>query len=81
MICREPNNSDVIQLSYHILSMTRSLKELDNRCNILKKSFTTPGIMQLIEPIVIVHTPSLFDLLKAIGAAFIVNLCGLDIGW
>ena len=60
--------------------MTKSLKKLDNHCNIPKKGFTALGIMQPIKPIPIIYTLSLFDLLKAISAAFVVDLYGLDIG-
>lgn len=76
----EPGDDDVIQLLYYILLMTKSLRKLDNYCNIPKKSFTALGIMQPMEPIAIIYTPSLFNLLKAIGAAFVIGLYGLDIG-
>lgn len=79
MICCKPDDDDVIQLSYHILLTTESLRELDNYYNIPKNGFTALGIIQLMKPVVIVNTPSLFDLLKAIGMTFVVGLCGLDI--
>lgn len=59
--------------------MTKSLRKLDNRCNILNKDFTAPERMQPMEPIAIVYTPSLFYLLKATGAKFVVCLYGFDI--
>lgn len=79
VICCEPGNNDVIQLFFCILSIMGSLKKLDNRCNIPKKSFIAPGVIQQIEIIAIVYTPSLFNLLKAISVAFDVSLYGLNI--
>ena len=79
MIYYEPGNNNIIQLPYCILSMARSLREFDNHCNILKKGFTAPGIMQLMGAIVIIHSLSLFNLIKAISAAFYVGFCGLDV--
>lgn len=70
----------LFNLFYYILLTVRSLREFDNRCNIPKKCFTDPGIMQSMEPIIIVHTLSLIDPLKAIGMAFCFGFCGLDIG-
>ena len=79
VIYQRPGNNDVIQLSYCILSLAESLRELDNYCNIPKKSSKAPGLIQAIESIAIIHIPSLFNPLKAIDAVFCVSLCGLDI--
>ena len=59
--------------------MAKSLRELNNCCNILKKGFIALRIMQLIELITIIHSLNLFNLLKAIGTAFYVSLYGLNI--
>lgn len=80
MIGHKPGNNDIIQLFYCILLMVGSLKKFDNCCNKLKKGFTTFGIIQPMKFIVIIYTPSLFDLLKTIGMTFNINLCGFNIG-
>lgn len=72
-------DNDIIQLFYRILLTIRSLKKLNNYCNISKKGFTTLGVIQLMEPIAIIHTPSLFDPLKTIDAAFFIGLYSFDI--
>lgn len=46
MICYETDNDNIFQFFYCILSITRSLKKLDNYYNILKKGFTFFDIMQ-----------------------------------
>lgn len=80
VIHRELSDDNVIQLFYHILLLAGSLKELDNYCNMPKNGFTIFGVMQPMDTIAIVYTLSLFDPLKAIGAAFYVGLCGFNIG-
>lgn len=80
VICHESSNDDVIQLYYYILLTTGSLRELDHHCNIPKKSFTIPKVIEPMKPIAIVHTSSLFNALKAINATFVVGFCGFNIG-
>lgn len=79
IVCCELDNDDIIQLSYCIMLTAKNLKKLDKCYNILKKSFTALGVIQLMEPITIINTPSLFNLLKAINAIFYVGFYGFDI--
>lgn len=80
MIYYELSNNNVFQLFYHILSIVKSLKELNNCCNIPEKNFTILEIIQLIEFIAIVLTLSLFNPLKTISMVFYIGLYSLEIG-
>lgn len=79
MICHKLANYNIIQFHYCILLTAKNLKKFDNYYNISKKGFTTAEIIQLMELIIIIYIPSLFNPLKIIGAVFYFGLYNLDI--
>ncbi len=44
-VCCEPDNDDVIQLSYCFLATAESWSIHDHHCHKAKKRFTAPGVM------------------------------------